>query len=211
MSEVICSKVWVQGNGVFGTFLMRLLFPPVNGNKVFYDAHPGEKGSSTILAVPFSVYDVIMQKNPQFHGKHVVNVCSIQEPSTNILLKYTDNVTSIHPLFGPRTPESGRNSILTRRAFSEEENQFLKAFESVSKIEGGVSPSEHDQIMAKTHYIAVKAAQELKERVMAAEGIPDSMIPNSFRQLRAFVKTMEDMPLGTMDSIMANPYIPRLN
>lgn len=35
---------------------------------------------------------------------------------------------------------------------------------------------------------------------------PDEFIPNSFRLLREFVMTMDDMPVGTMESILANRY-----
>jgi len=60
--------------------------------------------------------------------------------------------------------------------------------------------------MARTHKAAVKAALEMQKYVDAAADVSDEMIPNSFRLLREFVKTLQDMPAGTMESILANPY-----
>ena len=60
--------------------------------------------------------------------------------------------------------------------------------------------------MAKTHVAAVLAAKQMKVFVERAEDIPDEFLPNSFRLMRDFVKTLDDMPQGTIESIMANPY-----
>jgi len=60
--------------------------------------------------------------------------------------------------------------------------------------------------MAKTHLAAVIAAEQAKIFIDRAKDIPDECIPNSFRLLRNFVRTLEDMPKGTLESIKANPY-----
>jgi len=60
--------------------------------------------------------------------------------------------------------------------------------------------------MAKTHVAAVVAARQMKVFVDRASDIPDEYIPNSFRLMRDFVNTLDDMPHGTMESILANPY-----
>jgi hypothetical protein len=60
--------------------------------------------------------------------------------------------------------------------------------------------------MSKTHLAAVMAAKQLQIYVERAKDIPDELIPNSFRLMREFVKTLDDMPQGTIESIMANPY-----
>ena len=60
--------------------------------------------------------------------------------------------------------------------------------------------------MAKTHVAAVLAAKQMKVFVERASDIPDEYIPNSFRLMREFVRTLDDMPPGTIESIMANPY-----
>ena len=61
--------------------------------------------------------------------------------------------------------------------------------------------------MLKTHVAAVLAAKQAKHYIDEAAGIPDEFLPNSFRLLKQFVQTLDDMPAGTIESIMANPYI----
>lgn len=199
-------KISVIGKGSFGTFLEELLAP-------LFDID--ERADSVILAVPISAYDSVAAANKD---KHLINVCSVQRPSTNIILKHTPSVTSIHPLFGKRTPEDKRNAILTHTfskdngEFAGHEREFLEGFSQVSKIAvndpNGLpfTPDSHDQLMAKTHVAAVLAAKQMKVFVDRAHDIPDEYIPNSFRLMREFVKTLDDMPPGTIESIMANPY-----
>jgi len=201
-------KIRIIGEGSFGGFLKEIL---ATHFKICDDAE------SIILAVPISAYEELGKK---FKDKHLINVCSVQLPSTNILLKYTDKVSSIHPLFGKRTPDNKRNSILTKTFaisddlwfYDEREAIFLEQFKKVSNIithnSSGVkfTPESHDILMAKTHLAAVISAQQAKVFIERAKDIPDEYIPNSFRLLREFVKTLEDMPEGTMESILANPY-----
>ncbi len=202
-------KIKIIGDGAFGTFLNELLAPLFEID---------EKADSVILAVPISAYDSVASAN---RGKHLINVCSVQRPSTDMILKYTANVTCLHPLFGQRTPADKRNAIVTR-TFSEEtdrrsplgenESEFLSGFSKVSKIistdPNGIAftPDSHDQLMAKTHVAAVLAAKQMKVFVERANDVPDEYIPNSFRLMREFVRTLDDMPQGTIESIMANPY-----
>ncbi len=195
-------KISIIGDGTFGSFLKDLL------NPIFEITEDAE---SVILAVPFSAYDEVGKENKH---RHLINVCSIQKPSTDILLKYTDRVTSIHPLFGKRTPANKRNSLWTHRIKIPDdiwyedcvENEFLDKFSQVSKIAKYFSPEQHDIMMSKTHLAAVIVGEQAKIFIERAQGIPDEFIPHSFRLLREFVKTMEDMPKGTVDSIKANIY-----
>ncbi len=202
-------KIHIIGNGSFGTFLNELLAP------IFEIDATAE---SVILAVPISAYDSVASDKRE---KHLINVCSVQKPSTDIILKYTPYVTSIHPLFGARTPAEKRNAILTRTfasdtgdktSFDANERQFLEGFAMISKIAvtdpsgAAFTPDTHDRLMAKTHVAAVLAAKQMKVFVDRANDIPDEYIPNSFRLMREFVRTLDDMPPGTIESIMANPY-----
>ena len=213
-----CQKLRVEiiGDGAFGKFLAELL-----SNHIIHTDHSHVK----ILAVPASSYDAC----GRFYGSDaknlLVNVCSIQKPTTDALLKYTDRVTSIHPLFGRRTPADKRNSILTYLSKQPEDSwyhdtlqeDFLKMFAKVSSIYDSITgiggtevkytPETHDLLMAKTHASALMAAKQLKVFTDRVSGVPDHLIPNSFRQMREFVKTLDDMPAGTVESIMANPYI----
>jgi prephenate dehydrogenase len=205
-------KLQIIGNGAFGSFLKELL---ASHFEIIDDA------DSVILAVPLSAYDEVSKLNK---SKHLINVCSVQQPSTSICLKYSDRVTSIHPLFGRRTPKEHRNSILTYRysKYMEENDtwnmgdnlgeEFIDSFHNISTIysnnEEGLpfTPAQHDMLMAKTHLAAVMAAKQLQIYVDRAKDIPDFLLPNSFRMMKQFVQTLDDMPKGTIESIMGNPY-----
>lgn len=205
-------KINIQGNGAFGSFLKELF--------AAYFAI-SDDSEVVILAVPISAYDELGAK---FKNKHLINVCSVQEPSTNILLKYTDRITSIHPLFGRRTPADKRNSILTYSSLKDNDTwqsgglelDFLNDFKKISKVithfpakygrDILATPQEHDKLMVKTHVAALMAAKQLQVYIERAENIPDELIPHSFRLMREFVKTLDDMPPGTTESILANTY-----
>lgn len=202
-------RINIVGEGSFGKFLVQEL--PNFGFEL------DKFADSVILAVPLSAYEPCGEFYGEHENKHLINVCSVQKPSTDILLKYTDKVTSLHPLFGPRSPANKRNSILTYTCKIDLETQLLKLWYKFSKFKGfinpegfysrGMSTNEHDELMAKTHAAAVLSAKQAKHFVDAAADIPDELIPNSFRLLREFVKTLDDMPAGTISSIMSNPYI----
>lgn len=198
-------KINIIGDGAFGTFLKQLLAP-----RFEIAAH----AESVILAVPISAYETLAAEH---RNKHLINVCSVQQPSTEHVLKYTDQITCIHPLFGERTPADKRNTIVTRTLspeskFAAAEKDFLDGFGKVSRLiykdqDGNAfTPDSHDRLMAKTHIAAVLAAKQMKVFVDRADDIPDELLPNSFRLMRDFVRTLDDMPPGTIESIMANPY-----
>ncbi|MBX3289372.1 MAG: hypothetical protein KF855_08490 [Acidobacteria bacterium] len=202
-------KIHIVGDGSFGSFLKKLL----EQEFTISDDAP-----SVIMAVPVSAYDSVAAR---YSDRHLINVCSVQRPSMDMALRHTRNVTGIHPLFGSRTPADHRNSILTytlaaesdvEPSFIQAEEDFLAAFEKLSRIirddpDGkSFTPDSHDRLMAKTHVAAVLAAKQMKVFVERAENIPDEFLPNSFRLMREFVKTLDDMPQGTIESIMANPY-----
>jgi len=202
-------KLQIIGDGSFGSFLKEILAP-------HFEILP--EADSVILAVPFSAYENVASSN---EGKHLINVCSVQKPSTDICLKYSDRVTSLHPLFGRRTPIEKRNTIWTYSYTADNDTwlsqvdtevEFHNLFMQVSRIHLSFNgkfftPESHDVLMAKTHIAALLGAQQLKIFVDRAKDIPDELIPNSFRLMREFVKTLEDMPSGTIDSILANPYV----
>ncbi len=198
-------RIHIIGDGSFGTFLKELL-PP------FFEID--NAAETVILAVPISAYESLAAEH---RDKHLINVCSVQRPSREMALKHTDNVTGIHPLFGKRTPADRRNAILTYQLaldspFADAEQEFLDGFAKVSKIVRtdhngeAFTPDSHDRLMAKTHVAAVLAAKQMKVFVERADDIPDEFLPNSFRLMRDFVKTLDDMPQGTIESIMANRY-----
>jgi prephenate dehydrogenase len=206
-------KLHIVGDGAFGSFLKELLAP-------HYEFSPD--ATSVLLAVPISAYESVASLHKD---KHLINVCSVQKPTTDICLKHSELVTSIHPLFGRRTPADKRNTIVTYSYQlsnnqddswwyddNNPENCFMRGIRKVSTVfandtEGlKFTPESHDILMAKTHLAAVMGAQQLKVFVDRAKDLPDFLLPNSFRLMREFVKTLEDMPAGTIESIMANPY-----
>lgn len=207
-------NITIIGDGAFGTFLKELL----KDHCTFQPFEGGLTAETVILAVPISAYNGLAA---QLSDKHLVNVCSVQKPSTDIILKWTDRVTGIHPLFGKRTPADKRNSILTYSysccndtwlSEDRQEFEFLDMWTKVSTIQtvDGIGQAftaeSHDALMAKTHLAALMAAKQLKVYTDRVSNVPDNLIPQSFRLMREFVKTLEDMPPGTVESIMANPY-----
>ena len=196
--------------GSFGGFLKKEL--PKYGFEILPLSFPLPAESRVaILAVPFSSYNELARTIcfAEWHKRDLlfVNVCSVQKPSTDILLKYTDKVLSIHPLFGVRTPSDKRNSIWTHG----EDNEFLVKWRnfSVTKDMRGIhgnGPENHDKLMARTHLQAVLAAKQFQHIIKDTQDIPDELIPQSFRLLRNFVQTLEDTPVGTISSILSNPY-----
>ena len=198
-------KINIIGDGSFGKFLHELL-PPI--------FEIDRNAETVILAVPISAYDSVAAENCE---KHLINVCSVQKPSLEMAMRHTSNVTGVHPLFGQRTPADRRSSIVTHQVSAESpfdaaEKAFLEGFSKISNLvfrdyKGEpFTPDSHDKLMAKTHVAAVLAAKQMKVFVERAEDIPDEFLPNSFRLMRDFVRTLDDMPQGTIESIMANPY-----
>lgn len=206
-------KLTIIGDGAFGSFLKELLAPHFE---------LVSNADSIILAVPLAAYDEVAT---QHENKHLINVCSVQKTSTDICLKHSERVTSIHPLFGRRTPEAFRHSIVSfcsSRSIIDNDtwfsqvnagNEFINIFTKVSKIylkwnDKFFTPELHDLLMRKTHVEAILAAKRMKMEVERANDIPDELLPHSFRMMKAFVKTaFDDMPKGTLDSIMANPFL----
>lgn len=195
-------KIEIIGNGVFGTFLKTLL------NGTFEVCEPAD---TIVLAVPISAYVNVVKNTlnnrPNSKIIHFINVCSVQAPSYNAISSLTSFVTGIHPLFGPRTPPEKRHAIITHRCGLIGEQEFLDGFSKVCVEISEMSRHDHDKIMARTHLAAVNAAKLLRPFIDNAKDVPDHMVPNSFRLMRQFVQTLDDMPKGTLESIMANEHV----
>lgn len=191
-------KVFIEGDGVFGSFLKEQL-------KDFVCESSSDAGA-IILAVPLNAYGEVAAKHK---GKHLVNVCSVQKESTDLCLANSDIVTSIHPMFGPRSPTEGRTSVLT---FSVAESvHILAMFSSISKIISMfngtlITPDIHDILMAKTHLQVVKLSDIIASIVKDAQDVPDELLPTSFKRLKALSEQFLDMPEGTKSSILSNSF-----
>lgn len=136
-----------------------------------------EDADVVILAIPISAYDEVASKH---EGKTLVNVCSVQSEANDIIAKYTKRGVGLHPLFGARTPKdiANYNCIKTNGDLHDDTVfAFICKMGKITNI-SSMTDIEHDKLMA-----------------------------NSFKLLRKFVETLEDMPAGTVESILSNPYI----
>lgn len=194
-------EISIIGQGLFGNFLRKEF--EAQGVSVVEDA------GLIILAVPISAYEEVAQ---QYEGKHLVNVCSVQELSNNICVQYSGKVTGIHPMFGPRSPKENRTSVVTHTCGESEE--VLNLFRSISSeivthLDDGrvIDGTLHDQMMALTHGATVQMAGKLKPIVEAADWIPQNCLPASFKRMKDVIDQLGDMSLGTLESIKSNPYL----
>jgi prephenate dehydrogenase len=192
-------KIEIIGGGIFGKFLKELLTPHA-------EIHRG--ADDVILAVPLQAYEQVASQNA---GKHLVNVCSVQRDSNAICLRHTENVTGIHPLFGPRSLESNKVSVLTQRCSRTE--LITELFQKVgveictTLPDGRIIDGElHDRMMAATHFAGMHIAENLKDIVDAAAWVPDKFVPPSFQRIRDFVVQCQDFSPETASSIKANPF-----
>lgn len=192
-------NIHIVGKGVFGTFLKEIFAPYVD-----YD----EEAEHIILAVPFDAYEDVA---PKYAGKHLINVCSIQEQTNRICQQYSRFVTGIHPMFGPRSPQNGRSAAVTNWCQHTEliTDLFAKVgADVVSELPDGrfLTGQLHDQIMAESHALTVHLYRFMKPVIEKSNWIPETFLPASYKKLREFLGQFGDMPNGTIRSIEANPY-----
>lgn len=191
-------NVKIVGDGVFGRFLTCELSPFCN---IVDDA------DIVILAVPFDAYEQVASNHA---NKHLINVCSIQQPTNDICLAYSDRVTGIHPLFGPNSGVFDRTCLLTLETVDSE--PIIKLFGYIcSNIlrefnEKPLTGEIHDVIMSITHKPMIELRETISEIIKTADKIPDEYVPTSFKTLRSFYEQFGDVSDGTKDSILANRY-----
>jgi prephenate dehydrogenase len=192
-------KIHIVGNGVFGTFLKEIFTPYVEFS---------EKAEHVFMAVPFDAYEVVAKK---YANKHLINVCSIQEEPNRICQQYSKIVTGIHPMFGPRSPDTGRSAAVTQ--WCQHTDQIISLFGKVNAMAVSELPDGrlltgklHDQIMAESHAVTVHLHRFMQPVIEKSNWIPDTFLPASYKKLREFLAQFGDMPDGTIRSIEANPY-----
>ncbi len=192
-------KLQIVGNGYYGKFL----------RKIFADYVDFAEDSETIiLAVPAEAYPEVAKK---FRGKHLVNICSVQEETNYICQKFSKNVTGFHPLFGPKSFDKNRRGILTLRC--PKSREILNLFKKIdTKIISKIGDKEitgkiHDQAMAQSHATVIAINRFIQEKIKEANKLPNEILPPSFIALREFSRQYEDMSAGTISSILSNKYI----
>lgn len=192
-------KVKIIGDGVFGKFLKEIFTPFVE----FTD-----DAEHIFLAIPIEAYAEVAAANK---GRHLINVCSVQHASNKMCLEFSENVTGIHPLFGPRSPKDSRVSLLTQRC--KKSKEVIELFEELGsevcdKLPTGevIDGELHDRMMAATHLAGLRQLEHLKEIVEKSAWVPKKYIPTSFQRLQNFVEQSGDFSPGTLSSIESNPF-----
>lgn len=186
----------IVGKGVFGNFLEECFAEHVRFS---------EDADTVILAVPISSYASVAEKHA---GKHLVNVCSVQEKTNDICRKSSPYVTGIHPMFGPRSTREGRTCIVTTTC--KKSGEIISLFEKIGcEIVTHVGKTEmtgkmHDEMMRKTHLPVLAFGELAALMVEQAKDIPDNCLPTSFKRLKALAEQMKDMSPGTVESIRSN-------
>lgn len=192
-------RVAIIGNGAFGSFFVDEL---KRQNKC--DVVDVEDADSIVLAVPFDAYDEVTKA---LSGRHVINVCSIQEDSTQICLGNGCDVFGAHPLFGRRTEETDRRWIITAGNHLRGLNRkFMECV--VGDNWTFMSGEEHDRLMGRTHLAYVEIMEKIKPMLGNLHVDDYQYAPPSFRRLIDLVDQWGDMPDGTLSSIKSNKYRP---
>lgn len=196
-------KIKIVGNGIFGNFLSQL-FSKVEG------VEQSTSSENIILAVPHYAYEEVAKEHA---GKHLINVCSIQENTHQICCRYSEKVTSLHPLFGPNSPKESYITLLTSTSGEHSSVLVNQVFKPICKVlntfpDGtAVTPKNHDELMAKTHGLTLFFLEKIKPLLEDINGIDNEYFPASFVKIKEFLEQMQDMSDGTTASIKANPYL----
>lgn len=189
-------KVAIVGRGVFGSFLARELEK---------HAEIADDADTVIMSVPFSSYGAVGEK---YKGRHLVNVCSVQQRPNEACLKWSQRVTGIHPMFGPQSPAANRTCIVTHQcAESPAVFDLFKKIgcEIVTHANGKlITGQTHDAMMRKTHLPVLMFGELAALIVEQAGDVPDNCLPTSFKRLKALAEQMKDMSPGTVESIRSN-------
>lgn len=192
-------QINIVGQGTFGKFLGEIFKPVVEFS---------QDAEHVFLAVPIEAYTEVAS---QFTGKHLINVCSVQQESNSVCLEHSKLVTGIHPLFGPRSPKDNWSAVLTHSC--PKTQTIVDLFEQVgSKVFGQLPDGRtingelHDRMMADTHLAGLRQLENLKDIVEKAAWVPKEFIPTSFQRLQNFVEQSGDFSPGTLSSIQSNPY-----
>lgn len=189
-------KITIIGDGVFGRFLREELSPHA---QIVPDAE------TVIIAVPVSAYAAVAAEHK---GKHLVNVCSVQDAPNRDCLKHSGHVTGIHPMFGPQSPMTNRTCIVTQQCAQSAAvfDLFRKIGAEIVTHKGDleITGALHDDMMRKTHLPVLMFGELAALIVEQAADVPDNCLPTSFKRLKALAEQMKDMSPGTVESIRSN-------
>lgn len=189
-------KINIVGRGVFGSFLLRELAE---------HAEMAEDADIVLIAVPVSAVDSVAAAHA---GKHLVNLCSVQDKPNTDCLRHSARVTGIHPMFGPQSPRTNRTCIVTQACA--ETAEICALFEKIGaeivthKGDVPITGAIHDDMMRKTHLPVLMFGELAALIAEQAADVPDNCLPTSFKRLKALAEQMKDMSPGTVESIRSN-------
>lgn len=189
-------KLTIIGRGMFGAFLADELAP---------HAEIADDADIVIMAVPVSAVGEVAAR---YQGRHLVNVCSVQQKATEAALAHSGRVTAIHPMFGPNSPQQGRTCIVTHQCAESAAivGLFAKICGEMVTTHNGqpFTGALHDEMMRKTHLPVLMFGELAALIVEQAKDVPDNCLPTSFKRLKALAEQMKDMSAGTVESIRSN-------
>jgi prephenate dehydrogenase len=201
---MLINIIGIEGN--FGSFLWNEFERITGKDRVELYEHAFYQ----ILAVPFEAYKEICSSD-RMKNKCIINVCSIQSSSNELCRRsvsegIAEDYLGIHPMFGRRSTniKDDRYSIITS-PITEKNREIRDLFKYLSSITY-LDEISHDKYMAKTHVKVLEVANHVKHLLEETEDIPYYCMPPSFLKLVDFAKQLLDMPEGTKDSILANPF-----
>ena len=172
-------------NGSFGKFLERNYF------------EHNKKSSTVVLAIPASAFEEVCKEHK---GKYFINVCSVQYETNKICKKYGDRFLGVHLLFGHRSIRGDKRCIFTTN-----KNDYADIAISHGWTSSYMSARKHDELMAKTHKVALEIAEKYAKHFRKIK-VYDTLLPSSVVKLREALYLLDEMPKGTVDSIKSNPF-----
>lgn len=184
-------KLKVVGDGSFGQFL-----------KGIFKNQLDDEADNIILAVPASAYEEVAAAHA---GKHLINVCSVQQDTNEILLRHSSKVTGIHPLFGPRSWSLANNTCIVTLRTGDHSDELIDLFYQIRCLNTEMTAKQHDELMARVHAPLIELADQIKRIVENADDVMHYLLPPSFKKLKDLNDQLQ-MSDGTKESIKSNPY-----
>lgn len=179
-------KVNVIGDGSFGSLL-----------KVLFRISLDENADTVILAVPADAYDEVASNHK---GKHLVNVCSRQHKTNQILQRHSDVVTGLHPLWGERTLGNENRTCIVTHYTAHRSGDVLQLFRELGCLFSYMGGEEHDALMTKTHKPVLTVLEIIGLFLEKNKDTPEELLVPSFKSMRTFYESFK-MPEGTINSI----------
>lgn len=214
-------SIGIIGHGKFGKIFLSMLekiFPSVEikinsrsdspDSKQFFTIEETINADLIIPVVPIIAFEEIIKSiskniNPE---AIVMDVCSVKEYPVEVMrnnLPATVTIIASHPLFGPGTIEKLGGSVQNLKIVmsfisgsKDKFNEIKKSFENNKLQVMEMDPKSHDQLMAKSQFIAHLTAGVLNN-LSFAETIIDTKSAETLHEFMAMIqpdpKLLKDM------------------